>query len=166
MNNKVFAFFVIVLSIMIICATAWLVISINKYRDITYHKVEKEPVKTETLDSTANNTEQANSSSNNQNSNPVVTEKPKNDSLYILPSDSKELVESDLVGMDYDTLNKAYNEIFARHGHDFNSENLKEYFAKQPWYKKIEGKKVDVSELSSLEAKNLNTIKARIDKIK
>ena len=40
------------------------------------------------------------------------------------------------------------NEIFARHGHSFESEELRKYFNRQPWYKEIPGKKVKKDELS------------------
>ncbi len=85
---------------------------------------------------------------------------------YILPSDTKKLYESDLLDFDYETLNRAYNEIFARYGHDFDTKSLEDYFTSKSWYKKIDGKKVSLSELSKLEQENLTTIKERIDKIK
>lgn len=52
----------------------------------------------------------------------------------------------------------AKNEIFARHGHDFSSEELANYFEGQKWYKKIEGKKVSYDELNDIEKANVDLI--------
>ena len=59
-------------------------------------------------------------------------------------------------------LNIAYNEIFARHGHDFKSENLKEYFSEKVWYHPIEGKQVTIEELNDIERENARIIKEEI----
>ncbi len=67
---------------------------------------------------------------------------------------------------DNDTLEKAYNEIFAIHGHDFKSKELKDYFSLFDWYKPIPGKTVQMSELSKLEQENAQVIKSVIDKRK
>lgn len=51
------------------------------------------------------------------------------------------------------------NEIFARHGYIFKTEDMKTYFASQPWYKPIAH---DVSDkLTEIEKKNIELIKAR-----
>ena len=60
--------------------------------------------------------------------------------------------------MDNGTLNLAYNEIFARHGHDFKSKELKDYFSKFDWYKPVEGKVVTLKELNEAEQKNTDMI--------
>lgn len=146
MNNKLFNTLVTILSILIFCATAWLVISVIEYK----HVINPDSTNNEEL-------------LKPERTNNVQT---TNVSQYILPSDSKVIVRSDLLNYDLDTLNKAYNEIFARHGHDFKSQDLKEYFNKQSWYKAIPGKSVAVSELTELEYKNTEVIKARIDEIK
>ncbi len=58
-----------------------------------------------------------------------------------------------------ETLNYAYNEIFARHGHDFKSKELKDYFSMFDWYKPIPGKVVEMSELNEYEQKNAKMIR-------
>ena len=130
MNNKLFIFLVVVLSLMILASCVWLVTSINKYNNISNPKPTnnaleqtKEEVNTETQITKVEATKPATTT-------PANTPEPEKGepSSYILPSDSKEIVEADLVGMDSETLNRAYNEIFARHGHDFKTESLKEYF--------------------------------------
>ena len=149
MGNKVFIFFVVLLSILIIASLIGLVICINRYTRARFPS-DKPSVLEEVI---KNNDE--------EEPNNKVEESP-----YLLPSDKELIEEADLFNMDRDTLNKAYNEIFARHGHDFDSANLKEYFTAQTWYKPITGKKVGVNDLTDIENQNLTTIKARIDKLK
>ena len=149
MNNKLFVFLVVVLSILIIAALVGLVISINKYTQARYPDGKPSVL-----------TDVPRDSKEEEKQDAVV------ESEYLLPSDTDEIEEADLFNMDKDMLNKAYNEIFARHGHDFDSKDLKEYFSAQSWYKPVSGKKVGLGDLTELENKNLNTIKARIDKLK
>ena len=62
-----------------------------------------------------------------------------------------------LEGMTAEDIRIARNEIYARHGLIFKSEDLQEYFSAQPWYK---GTVDDASkiELSELEQDNIKTI--------
>lgn len=54
---------------------------------------------------------------------------------YILPeSDKRYLSTEDLAGLDQAMLRLARNEIYARHGRKFQSEDLNVYFSQQPWY--------------------------------
>lgn len=53
---------------------------------------------------------------------------------------------------------------FAKRGHDFKDVDLTEFFSKQDWYKKIEGKQVDLSELNSSEQKFLSLVDYQIKK--
>lgn len=62
-----------------------------------------------------------------------------------------------------DELNKLYNEIFARHGHDFRTPSLKDYFSSFSWYTPIASKSVSMEELSKMERKNVELIKKVID---
>lgn len=56
-------------------------------------------------------------------------------SEYILPnSDKQYLTEEDLEGLTAEELRIARNEIFARHGRIFASEDLNEYFNSKDWY--------------------------------
>lgn len=56
-------------------------------------------------------------------------------SEYILPDSSiKLLTEQDIAGFSAAKLRLARNEIFARHGRIFNSEDLKTYFESKSWY--------------------------------
>lgn len=50
------------------------------------------------------------------------------------------------------------NEIFARHGYIFRTDDMKRYFSQQPWYR---AQSNDVlSSLSPIELANIETIKA------
>jgi len=73
---------------------------------------------------------------------------------------------NDLVEYSKDELNKLYNEIFARHGHDFKTQSLKEYFNTFNWYNPIQGKVVSLEELTEIERENVNLIKKIIDEKK
>lgn len=54
---------------------------------------------------------------------------------YILPeSDSRYLTDSDIDGMSLREINYAKNEIYARHGRKFKSEELQTYFDSKSWY--------------------------------
>lgn len=80
--------------------------------------------------------------------------------VYVLPgSDKVKITKSDIENFSLDELNKAYNEIFARHGHDFTNKKLKDFFWGMIWYTPISGKTVSLDELSEVEKYNLNIIK-------
>ena len=81
------------------------------------------------------------------------------DNTYIFSdSSTKEIERSELVNLSLDELEKAKNEIFARHGHDFSSKTLKEYFEGKSWYKAETGKKVAVSDLNYIEQVNVESL--------
>lgn len=151
MGNKLFVFLVVLLSILIIASILGLIISINRYNRARFPS-DKPSVLAEII--------------KDKDEDEAPSTSAVQQSEYLLPSDTELIEEADLFNMDRDMLNKAYNEIFARHGHDFDSASLKEYFNAQSWYKPITGKKVGISDLSEIENQNLTTIKARIDKLK
>ena len=54
---------------------------------------------------------------------------------YIIPdSDSRYLTNADVAGLSIQEINYAKNEIFARHGRRFKSQELTSYFESKPWY--------------------------------
>ena len=56
-------------------------------------------------------------------------------SSYLLPqSDVIKLRESELTSFNKDELRLARNEIFARHGYVFKSDELESYFYEKSWY--------------------------------
>jgi YARHG domain len=87
---------------------------------------------------------------------PVTPARPR--ASYLLPdSASRRLVAADLEGFSPAMLRIARNEIFARHGYIFKSEDLRRYFGEQPWYGE---RSRDVS-LNAIESANVEFIKAR-----
>ena len=57
-------------------------------------------------------------------------------SAYLLPdSDSRYLTEEDLKGLSHEQLCFARNEIFARHGRIFKTQQIADYFNSKPWYR-------------------------------
>ena len=91
----------------------------------------------------------ANEKESNENLNDSKSsnlEENANDEYFFKDSASVKIEDEELRKLSLDELEKAKNEIFARHGHDFLSKSLKEYFESQKWYKAIPGKKVAVSE--------------------
>jgi len=60
---------------------------------------------------------------------------PPSSNNYILPnSNSKYLTEADIQGLSGDQLRLARNEIYARHGRIFDTQDLITYFNSQAWY--------------------------------
>lgn len=69
----------------------------------------------------------------------IVEEEPEVQSLleqdYILPnSNAAYLTQADLAGMTIQEINYAKNEIYARHGRRFKSQELTNYFTSKSWY--------------------------------
>lgn len=85
-----------------------------------------------------------------------------NQDYMILPeSGSRYLTYDDVVGLDKGTLRLARNEIYARHGRKFQTEDLNEYFSKQPWYYGyLSAEEFDDAILNEYEKANLDLIKA------
>jgi len=83
----------------------------------------------------------------------------------IFSSDVTQLTRSDLEGMTKEELYRAYNEIFARHGHDFKTKEFQYYFSLWDWYEPIKGKTVGLDELNEIERENALLIKSVIDEM-
>lgn len=72
---------------------------------------------------------EASSSSDAESSNSTYVED------FILPNSSTQILdESNLVGLSAQQLTYARNEIYARHGYIFDSQELNDYFAEKSWY--------------------------------
>lgn len=84
-----------------------------------------------------------------------------NQDYMILPeSRSRYLMPEDLAGLDKETLRLARNEIYARHGRKFQTEDLNEYFSRQPWYQGyLSAEEFDDAILNEYEKANLDFIK-------
>jgi hypothetical protein len=78
---------------------------------------------------------------------------------YIFPeSDTKRLTESEIANLTYEQLRLARNEIYARHGFLFKSEDLQTYFNQKSWYQKDAS--YDGVTLSEIEKSNVDLIKS------
>lgn len=78
---------------------------------------------------------------------------------YVLPdSQTRVLNRSDLEKLDLQQLYLARNEIFARHGYEFSSELLANYFSSMDWYRVRLGFKNP--NLSATEGRNVELIKS------
>ncbi len=81
---------------------------------------------------------------------------------YILPdSDTRYYTETELSSLSKDELRLARNEIYARHGRKFDSEDLREYFGNQSWYEgTIDPSDFTEDLLNEYERANVDTIMA------
>ena len=65
----------------------------------------------------------------------TVVSEPAASEEYVIPgSDSRYLTDADVEGLDLDQIRFAINEIYARHGRAFQTEDLNEYFSSKSWY--------------------------------
>ena len=89
---------------------------------------------------------------------PITEEPEPTDNSYLLPNSSdEEISASQLEGMSEAEARIARNEIYARHGLIFKSEDLQEYFSQQEWYHgTVED--VDSIDLTETEAENIEAI--------
>ncbi len=84
---------------------------------------------------------------------------------YIFPdSDSRRLTEGELSVLSQDVLRIAKNEIYARHGRMFASEDLQLYFGSKSWYSgTIPGEQFSESVFNQIEKDNIALIQQYID---
>lgn len=82
---------------------------------------------------------------------------------YIIPdSNSRYLTESDIQNLSIREINYAKNEIYARHGRKFKSQELQNYFNSKSWYRGIiEPSDFQQSVLNDYEKKNAELLSKR-----
>lgn len=73
-------------------------------------------------------------SNNHKEINIITTTSPKSNYFIIPDSNTHYLTEDDLRGLTSDELEIARNEIYARHGYIFVSDEWKDFFIDRPWY--------------------------------
>jgi hypothetical protein len=88
-----------------------------------------------------------------------------NASGYILPDSSSRYISDSEISAHTDRQRFiARNEVFARHGRGFDNQELREYFAAQPWYTRIyspqEFDAISPSPLNAYELENVTRIRA------
>lgn len=128
----------------------------NAQNDTEEPNQELEPSE-KTPDTSNENTDATSNSASEENTTDSSIEQD-----YILPSDTKNLTEEDLQGMDKSELRYAINEMYARKGWHFNfGGDLYDYFSQKSWYKpdKTLNSPSDASaKFSEIENVNLATI--------
>lgn len=84
------------------------------------------------------------------------------ESGYILPDiASRYFTYDDLDGLSKEQLRLARNEVYARHGRKFETEDLNQYFSSQPWYSGyLSADEFNESVLNEFEKANLEIIKS------
>ena len=89
---------------------------------------------------------------------PTPTPTPTPEPEYLLPvSSSRYLTEADLSSLTHRELCLARNEIFARHGRMFDTQEIREYFESKAWYHgTIQPSQFRESVLSDIERANIN----------
>ena len=105
------------------------------------------------------NSDEAVSENNVQSQIPEMAAATEN---FILPgSDSRYIDMNEINYMSKEELRLARNEIYARHGRQFEAEDLIQYFVSQPWYNgSVSPEQFDESVLNEFEKANLNLIKS------
>lgn len=89
------------------------------------------------------------------------SESSESSEYVIADSDTVLLQESDLNKYTKDELRLARNEIVARHGYIFKSDELNEYFKSKSWYKPTtDADDFDMNVLNDVETQNMKKIKA------
>ena len=77
---------------------------------------------------------------------------------YIFPSDRQYISEADMAGWNQKTALLARNEIYARHGYVFQTQEIQNYFAAKSWY--TPNSSYGGSGLNDVEKANVDTISA------
>lgn len=84
------------------------------------------------------------------------------DTQYLFPkSDRVLLTDADIRDCDRETLRLGRNEIFARHGYIFRTEEIAAYFEAKPWYRgTTPGERFDSNLLNGIELQNIDFLSA------
>ena len=90
------------------------------------------------------------------------TDNPYN-SIRLIDASSRLLTKSEVEQMSLAELALARNAIYARHGYQYNNAELREYFAKQSWFKPSDVK-IDEIPFTSIELANIKLIKSQEQK--
>lgn len=162
-KNKGYVVIAVIVSLVIVVGIGILyaTIHVDKKEQITSEKVtEKKSIKKK---SAKKETSTVNSYQNNK----MIKNEPEdivNNEYVIEDSATRILTDSDIQGLTAKELNYAKNEIFARHGRKFDSQELRDYFESKSWYVgEYEGNIFDSNYsdqvLSEIEKKNAEFLK-------
>lgn len=155
-NNSGGHGFAVVLGVLVLAVVIWFVITgiSNNQNDLG-----------------SSNDNQNNSSNYSQNEDAINTQQEDDDLYnysaesdesgeYILPnSDSSYISYSDLYDLSQIEVSLARNEIYARHGRQFNTYSIREYFESKTWYEPyIDPDDFSESVFNEYEKENIKTI--------
>lgn len=83
----------------------------------------------------------------------------ENSTYILVDSDKRYVTEEEVANLSPEEVRLAKNEIYARHGRIFDSEDLREYFESQSWYHgEIEPEEFDESVLNEYEQANIDLL--------
>lgn len=94
-----------------------------------------------------------------QSSTPELAEELVSD--YIFPTDTQYITFTDLSEYSRETITLIRNEIYARHGYTFQTDEIREYFMSQAWYHPdpdVNASTFNASWFNEYEQANVNTI--------
>lgn len=80
---------------------------------------------------------------------------------YILPTDTQYITSVELMQLNKEEVVLARNEIYARHGYSFQSENIRTYFEGKSWYHanpNVNASTFGTAQMNDIERANLETI--------
>ena len=83
------------------------------------------------------------------------------DDMYIYPTDTQYISYAELSAFSRHDIMLMRNEIYARHGYNFQNEEVRDYFMSKDWYYPVEGvnsSTFGVENMNECERANLETI--------
>ena len=83
--------------------------------------------------------------------------------VRLVDASTRVLTSAEVASLSKAELALARNAIYARHGYQYNNAELKEYFAKQSWFKPVDGLKMDdvQKKFTKIEVTNIKLIQAQ-----
>lgn len=91
----------------------------------------------------------------------TASEEDSASAVYLMPDSADRYLEvSDIEGCSHDEIQLIINEIYARHGREFHTQENIDYFSAQDWYEPISGKSDEtiVSEFNEFEKANVELL--------
>lgn len=91
----------------------------------------------------------------------TVSEENATSAVYLMPDSAERYLEaSDIEGYSHDEVQLIINEIYARHGREFHTQENIEYFSAQGWYEPISGKTDEaiIREFNDFEKANVDLL--------
>lgn len=87
-----------------------------------------------------------------------------NSADYIIPGSGSDLLRAgDLSGLSKRDIQYAINEIYARHGAEFDDPQVKSYFSSKSWYNAYQSKDEAHKDFNSTESKNADFMRKYLD---